>query len=171
MVNVSYIILGCIVLFVPGFLLSLLFYPRRKDLDFWERVGVSFGFGVLTAVFVAVVVAQPSLKMLKAAPFFALLFALSAVFAAVAYWRGSLGWVIGLFRELRPRPKPEPPREQPPPERPASEQPTPERPPLQRPTPERPEQPSSEEPASEYPSPGQPAPEGRESAREPRQEG
>ena len=71
MVNVSYIILGCIVLFVPGFLLSLLFYPRRKDLDFWERVGVSFGFGVLTAVFVAVVVAQPSLKMLKAAPFFA----------------------------------------------------------------------------------------------------
>jgi hypothetical protein len=170
MVNVLYIILGCIVLFVPGFLLSLLFYPRRNDLDFWERVGVSVGLSVLIAVLIAVAVAQPDFKMLKAVPFFGSLLALSAVFAIIAYWRGSLKWVIGLFRRgvglferlvierfRRPKPKPEGP----PPERPPSEQPTPERPPPERPPPERPapEQPPPEHPAPERPTPEHPVPE------------
>ena len=144
MVNVLYIVLGCIVILIPGFLLSLLFYPKRKDLDFWERVGVSFGFGVLTAVFVAFAVAQPDLKMLRAVPYFSSLFALSAIFAIIAYWRGSLKWVIALF--WRPKPKPE----EPPPERPP-EQPPPEQPPAQEPAPVSPpsEQPTLERPSEE----------------------
>ncbi len=166
MVNVSYIILGCIVLFVPGFLLSLLFYPRRKDLDFWERVGVSFGLGVLTVIFVAVAVAQPSFKMLKAAPFFGLLFALSAVFAVVAYWRGSLKWVIGLFRGLRPKPKPKEHLEQLPPEQPTLEQPPPEQP-----APGQPGQPPPEGPTPEYPPSEQPLREEHEEPTGPERKG
>lgn len=174
MVNVLYIVLGCIVLFVPGFLLSLLFYPRRKDLDFWERVGVSVGLSVLIAVLVVVAVAQPDFKMLKAVPFFGSLLALSVVFAIIAYWRGGLKWVIGLFERLvverfrRPKPKPE----EPPPERPPSEQPTPERPPPERPPPERPtpEEPPPEQPAPERPTPEQPPPERPAPERSPREE-
>jgi uncharacterized membrane protein len=119
MVEMLYVIPGLISIFVPGFLLGLLFYPGRGDLDFWERIGVSFGLGVLALVFISVILAQPGLKALTAGPFFGSVAALSAVCMIITYWRGSLKWVIALVRRPKPKqeapgaeePKPEPPEE------------------------------------------------------------
>jgi len=117
MIEVLYVIPGLISIFVPGFLLGLLFYPGRGDLDFWERIAVSFGLGVLALVFIAVILAQPGLRALTAGPFFGSVAVLSAVCVIITYWRGSLKWVIALVRRPRPKqeapgpeePKPEPP--------------------------------------------------------------
>lgn len=35
-----------VVLFVPGYCLSLALYPRKEDLDRLERIVLSFGFGI-----------------------------------------------------------------------------------------------------------------------------
>jgi len=105
MITVLYVVLGLASVFVPGFLLSLVFFPRHGDLDPWERTGVSFGLGILALAFVAVVLAQPSLKMLEAGPFFGSVFLLSIICLVLAYWRGGMRWVIGSLR--KPMVKPE----------------------------------------------------------------
>jgi len=147
MIEVLYVIPGIISIFVPGFLLGLIFYPGRGDLDFWERIGVSIGFGVLALVFIAVILAQPGLKALKAGPFFGSVAALSAACIIFTYWRGSLKWVIALVRKLGPKPK------APRPEEPRSEQ---EAPGPEEPKPEQ-EAPRSEEPKPEMPEEAAPA--------------
>lgn len=101
MVEVLYIILGAITILVPGFFLSLLLYPKRDDLDFWERVGVSVGLGVLALILITVVLAQPGLKAMQARPFFGMVAALSVVCITISYWTGGLKWVIDSLKGAR----------------------------------------------------------------------
>jgi len=151
-----YVLFGLFLLMVPGFLFTLVLYPRRESLDFWERMGVSFGLGVLVLIYLGFVLAQPGLKMLTLAPFVLAVFGACLLFAFIAYWRGGLGvaiiygrWLMRKISRLRyaralmqkikrlrpPKPKPVPPEEKP-------TQPKPPPPPEERPaqTPQPPEE-------------------------------
>lgn len=157
-----YVLLGLFVLMAPGFLFSLVLYPRRESLDFWKRMGVSLGLGVLVLIYLGFVLAQPGVKMLTLVPFVLAVFGTCLFFAFIAYWRGGLGvaiiywrWLVrkisrlryarALMRKIsrlrRPKPKPVPPEEKPTPPEPPSEEPkaTPEEKPA--PSEERPTQP------------------------------
>ncbi len=117
----GYIILGCFVLFVPGFFLTLVFFPKLGQLDFWARVGASVGLGVLALIYVGMVLARPGWGMLKLTPFLAAVVALSCVCAVLAYLRGGFKVLAAYKRvvtqkigKLRPpKPKPAPPEEMP----------------------------------------------------------
>lgn len=126
MTEALYVIPGFIAIFAPGFLLGLIFYPGRGDLDFWERVGVSIGLGALAMMFIAVILAQPNLKALRAGPFFGSVAVFSVACAIFTYWRGSLKWVIRLVH--RPKPKPEVPTPEPTPVEHEPEESKPEQP-------------------------------------------
>jgi len=151
-----YVLFGLFLLMVPGFLFTLVLYPRRESLDFWERMGVSFGLGVLVLIYLGFVLAQPGLKMLTLTPFVFAVFGTCLLFAFIAYWRGGLGvaiiywrWLMQKISRLRyaralmqkirrlrpPKPKPVPPEEKP-------TQPKPPPPPEERPaqTPQLPEE-------------------------------
>ena len=159
-----YLLFGLFLLMVPGFLFTLVLYPRRESLDFWERMGVSLGLGVLVLIYLGFVLAQPGVKMLTLAPFILAVLGVCLLFAFIAYWRGGLEVAIiyaralvrkisrlryarALVRKISrlrpPKPKPVPPEKKPTP----SEQPPPPKelpaPPEEKPAPpeERPAQP------------------------------
>ncbi len=122
-----YLLFGLFLLMVPGFLFTLVLYPRRESLDFWERMGVSLGLGVLVLIYLGFVLAQPGVKMLTLAPFILAVLGVCLLFAFIAYWRGGLEVAIiyarALVRKISrlrpPKPKPVPPKEKPtPPEQP-----------------------------------------------------
>ncbi|KXB06420.1 hypothetical protein AKJ53_00335 [candidate division MSBL1 archaeon SCGC-AAA382F02] len=58
------IIIGALVLFFPGFLLSFLVFPDPKRFDFWERIGTSLGLSALIDMLIITILAQPSLRAL-----------------------------------------------------------------------------------------------------------
>jgi len=147
----AYVFLGLFLLMVPGFLFTLVLYPRREGLDFWERMGVSLGLGVLVLIYLGFVLAQPGLKMLNLAPFVLAVFGICPLFALIAYWRGGLRVIVAYKRALMqkvsklgpPKPKPAPPEKKPiPPELPPPPKELPA-PPEEKPVPpeERPPQP------------------------------
>ena len=146
-----YLLFGLFLLMVPGFLFTLVLYPRRESLDFWERMGVSLGLGVLVLIYLGFVLAQPGVKMLTLAPFILAVLGVCLLFAFIAYWRGGLEVAIiyarALVRKISrlrpPKPKPVPPKEKPtPPEQPPPPKELPA-PPEEKPAPpeERPAQP------------------------------
>lgn len=132
----AYVLLGLFLLMAPGFLFMLVLYPRRESLDFWKRMGVSLGLGVLVLIYLGFVLAQPGLKILTLTPFVLAVFGACLLFALIAYWRGGLEVAIIYGRALvqkisrlrPPKPKPAPPQEQP---APPEEKPVP--PPEERP--------------------------------------
>ncbi|MFQ6129658.1 MAG: hypothetical protein ACE5OT_02475 [Candidatus Hadarchaeaceae archaeon] len=146
-----YVLLGLFLLMVPGFLFTLVLYPRRESLDFWERMGVSLGLGVLVLIYLGFVLAQPGVKMLTPVPFILAVLAACVLFALIAYWRGGLEVAIiyerALMRKISrlrpPKPKPAPPEEKPTPPEPPSPPEEPPAPPEEKPAPpeERPAQP------------------------------
>ncbi|TKJ26997.1 MAG: hypothetical protein CEE41_00670 [Hadesarchaea archaeon B3_Hades] len=135
-----YVLFGLFLLMVPGFLFTLVLYPRRESLDFWERMGVSLGLGVLVLIYLGFVLAQPGVKMLTLVPFILAVLGVCLLFVFIAYWRGGLEvaiiyeralmrkisrlrYVRALMRKISrlrpPKPKPVPPEEKPtPPEQP-----------------------------------------------------
>lgn len=118
--------LGLFVLMVPGFLFSLVLYPRREGFDFWKRMGASLGLGVLLLVYVGFVLAQPGARMLEATPFIGAVLTACVVFTILAYLRGGFEVVtayeravMGTFRKLGPsKPPQQPPAPQPPQQQP-----------------------------------------------------
>ena len=137
----AYVLLGLFLLMVPGFLFTLVLYPRKESLDFWERMGVSLGLGVLLLIYVGFAVAQPGLKLLEAGPFVGAVFGVCVVLFVLAYLRGGLGVLIAyeratmrIFRKFVPRRPPKPPEpEQPQPPQPEQPQErAPEQPPEQK---------------------------------------
>ena len=129
-----YVLFGLFLLMVPGFLFTLVLYPRRESLDFWERMGVSLGLGVLVLIYLGFVLAQPGVKMLTLVPFILAVLGVCLLFAFIAYWRGGLEvaiiyeralmrkisrlrYVRALMRKISrlrpPKPKPVPPEEKP----------------------------------------------------------
>jgi len=123
--TLGYILLGLFMLFAPGFLLTLVFFPKPENLDFWERIAVSFGLGVMAVIYICVVLARPDWKLLSLAPFTGAVLVVCGFSAVVAYLRGGFT-VVGIYarrlmqavRKLKP---PTPPPVQPP-AQPAEEQ-------------------------------------------------
>ncbi len=125
--KLGYIILGLFMLFVPGFLLTLIFFPKPGRLDFWERAAVSLGLGVMVLFYIGVVLARPEWKLLSLAPFTGAVLVVCGFCAVVAYLRGGFT-VVSIYKRRvmhvihKPRPPAPPPQ---PPAQPAEEQPKP----------------------------------------------
>jgi len=95
---IGYVALGLFLLVVPGFLFSLVLYPKLESLDFWARVGVSLGLGALLLIYVGLFVARPELRMLQFAPFAGVTLALCVALAILAYVRGGAEVVVAYTR-------------------------------------------------------------------------
>ena len=134
--KLGYILLGLFMLFGPGFLLTLVFFPKPGNLDFWERIAVSLGLGVVALFYIGAVLARPEWKLLSLAPFTGAVLVVCGFCAVVAYLRGGFA-VVGIYKRRlmqvihKPKP-PTPPPEQAPtppptqaPAQPAEKQPKP----------------------------------------------
>ncbi|MGC8817008.1 MAG: hypothetical protein ACP5PX_04280 [Candidatus Hadarchaeum sp.] len=84
----GYVILGLVLVMVPGFLLSVVLYPKRGDLDFWSRLGASLGLGAIIAAFVGYVVSFPGLSVLSLGSFTMATLMACIFLAILAFLRG-----------------------------------------------------------------------------------
>ncbi len=123
----GYVILGLFLLIAPGFLFSLILYPKLESLDFWARMGMSLALGVMLVIYVGYFLARPELAMLQLAPFVGLTVGVCAVLVVIAYFRGGFEVIIaytrvvmGFFRKFKPPKPPQPPI--PPPPEPSQEE-------------------------------------------------
>jgi len=108
--SILMLVVGILTLMAPGFLASLAIFPKPEDLDFWKRVGVSFGLGVLVMIYLGFVLAGRGLLVPK--PFFAGLLISCGILGFVAFVRGGFRVVSHYLRYLpflRPPPPPPPP--------------------------------------------------------------
>lgn len=129
--KIGYILLGCFLLLLPGFMLTLVLFPKQ-GLDFWSRIALSVGFGAMALIYIGVVLGRPELRMLRFAPFMGAVLLFSAACGAIAHFRGGLkipaAYARAAMRVLR-RPKPPqpppPPQAQPPAEQRQLEEPKP----------------------------------------------
>lgn len=98
-------------LLAPGFLLTLVIFPRWESLDPWSRAALSLGLGALVVIYAGVLLALPHIRMLRLAPFVGTVLLFCAACVVVAYVRGGLavplGYARAAMRALR-RPKPPP---------------------------------------------------------------
>jgi outer membrane biosynthesis protein TonB len=129
--TVAYILLGLFVIFGPGFVLSLVLFPNPGDFDFWKRLAVSFGLGVMLSIYIGAVLSRPQFKALTLAPFTEGALILFVIFAVAAYLRKGMAVPAGYARAViqavhKPKP-PTPPAQEPAkhPTQPAPEQPKP----------------------------------------------
>lgn len=113
---IGYVVLGLFLLMAPGFLFSLILYPKLESLDFWSRMGVSLGLGVMLLLYAGYFLARPELAMLQLGPFVGLTFGVCAVLAIVAYFRGGfnvlfvyLRPISKIFKKFKPLKPPKPP--------------------------------------------------------------
>jgi uncharacterized membrane protein len=97
---IGYVLVGMFLLMVLGFLFSLVLYPKLGNLDFWTRVVVSLGLGVMLLIYVGFFIAEPELRMLQFGPFVGVTLALCAVLAVIAYIRGGAEVVIAYTRAV-----------------------------------------------------------------------
>ena len=103
--NLLMLVIGVLTVMVPGFLSSLIVFPRPGDLDFWKRVGVSFGLGILVLVYLGFVLANARLLLFR--PFFASLLISCGILSFFAFVRGGFRVVTYYLRYLpffRPKP-------------------------------------------------------------------
>lgn len=101
MINIGYIILGIIVLFVPGFLLSFLIYPGEERFDLWERIASSIALSILVILLILTILAQPQLRALRFTPVIGSILAFCAVCGVIIYLRKeSLQTLLTFFRTL-----------------------------------------------------------------------
>jgi len=126
--TLAYILLGLFMLFVPGFLLTLVFFPKPGSLDFWERAAVSLGLGVMVLFYIGVVLARPDWKLLRLEPFTGAVLVICGFFAVAAYLRKGFA-VVAIYgrRVMQVIHKPKPPAPPPtqPPAQPTEEHPKP----------------------------------------------
>lgn len=71
MTQVGYLVLGIILIFTPGFLLSFLLFSGDRGLDIWERIATSVGMGAFVDMLIVTILAQPTFSALKLLPFVA----------------------------------------------------------------------------------------------------
>lgn len=160
---IGYVVLGLFLLIVPGFLFSLVLYPKLASLDFWARIGMSLALGVMLAIYVGYLLARPELAMLQGGPFLGLTVGVCAVLAVIAYFRGGFEVIIAYTRAVvRFFRKFKPPKLSKPPIPPPSEQPQEE--PKEGPPPEHPQEPQKEK--LEERAPEQPEEQAREQPKE-----
>jgi len=92
---VGYVILGLILVMVPGFLLSIVLYPRRENLDSWSRAAAGLGLGAMLAALVGYVVSIPGLSSLSLESFTMATSLLCIVLIIMAYLRGGFAVLRG----------------------------------------------------------------------------
>ena len=118
--TIAYVLLGLFVIFGPGFLLSLVLFPKLGDFDFWQRLAVSFGLGVMLSIYIGAVLSRPQFRALTLVPFTEAALILFGFFAVVAYLRKGMAVPAAYARAvIRAASKPKPPAQ------PAQEQPKP----------------------------------------------
>ncbi len=88
MINIPYVIIGAVLLFLPGFLLSFLIYPSEERLDFWKRIGTSIALSVFIDMLIITVLAQPKISALEFVPTIGSILIFSAVCGVLIYLRG-----------------------------------------------------------------------------------
>ena len=86
---VGAVFLGLFLLCVPGFLFSLVLFPKREDLTNLTRAAWSLGLGVVVTLYAGVAIARPELRMLRLEPFLLVIAVFCATCAVVAYFRGA----------------------------------------------------------------------------------
>jgi len=77
-------------LFVPGFTLTLVLYPKPGKIDVWERAALSLGFSVLVLIYTGVIFALPQIKMLSLVPIAGTVAVFSVVCILIGYMRGAM---------------------------------------------------------------------------------
>ena len=77
-------------LFVPGFTLTLVLYPKPGKIDVWERAALSLGFSVLVLIYTGVIFAMPQIKMLSLVPITGTLAVFSIVCVLIGYMRDAM---------------------------------------------------------------------------------
>jgi len=126
--TLGYILLGLFMLFMPGFLLTLVFFPKPGNLDFWERVAVSLGLGVIVLFYIGIVLARSEWKLLSLVPSIEVVLVVCGFCAVVAYLRGGFA-VVAMYKrrvmQVIHKPKPPAPPPTQPPAQPTEEQPKP----------------------------------------------
>jgi uncharacterized membrane protein len=114
--QVGLILLGLFLLLAPGFLLTLVLFPRWESLDPWSRVALSVGLGALVVIYAGVLLALPPLRMLRLVPLVGTILVFCAACVAIAYARGGLATpashALAALRALR-RPRPSPAQPEP----------------------------------------------------------
>ncbi|KXB08060.1 hypothetical protein AKJ58_01030 [candidate division MSBL1 archaeon SCGC-AAA385D11] len=109
MIEIIYVIFGALIFLVPGYLLSLIIYPGREDLDPWERVGTSIGLGALIVVLTVTLLAQPGIRALQFLPFLAVIVLFCVVCVFLIYQRGDLdrlSFLLEFYRRLSSKKEP-----------------------------------------------------------------
>ena len=107
-------LVGALVVLGPGFLASLTLFPRPGDLDFWKRVGVSFGLGLLVLVYLGFILAHQHLLLPR--PFLGYLLLSCGILGLIAFLRGGfevVSYYLGFLKPKKPRAE-APPAERPP---------------------------------------------------------
>ncbi|MEM3420733.1 MAG: hypothetical protein QW835_04825 [Candidatus Hadarchaeum sp.] len=92
---VGYVILGVFLVLLPGFLFSIVLYPKREHLDFWSRVGTSLGLGAMMGALLGYVISIPGLSTLSLESFTLATLIVSIILAIAAFLRGGfdvLSW-------------------------------------------------------------------------------
>lgn len=87
----GYVILGVFLVLLPGFLLSLVLYPKRENLDFWSRLGASLGLGAMIAALVGYVISMPGLSSLSLESFALATLIVCIILAIAVFLRGGFG--------------------------------------------------------------------------------
>jgi len=85
---VGYVVLGLILLMVPGFLFSTVLYPKNKSLDFWTRMGISLGLGAMLAAFIGYSISMPEIRALSLGPFVIATVVVCILLGVLTYLRG-----------------------------------------------------------------------------------
>jgi len=122
---VGLIVAGLLAIGVPGFLFSLVLFPKLGDMDFWVRVGSSLGLGAMLVLYEGYALAR--LQALMLGGFIISTAVTSGILLAgvyirgggrvvSAYWSGFIKGLGGLGTKLKPmmkkvRPKAEPKHE------------------------------------------------------------
>lgn len=68
MIRIIYLLLGIVILFLPGFLVSFLLYSDTEKLDFWKRIAGSIGLSWLIDMVIVAILAYLSLLDIQFAP-------------------------------------------------------------------------------------------------------
>jgi hypothetical protein len=152
---VAYVIAGLLAVGVPGFLFSLVLYPKLGDMDFWMRAGSSLGLGAILILLEGYSLAR--VHSLTLGGFVMSTAVTSGILLAgvyirggagvvSAYWNGFIRGLRGLYQtklklvagKIRPKAKP------------SSEKPQAEAAPHHTPATEHPHEPAHHPPAAEH---------------------
>lgn len=82
-----YVLVGIVLLFLPGFLLTFVVYPKPRQLELWQRVVGGFGLSVLISIYLGFALAR--INRLSTGPFLGSFTLICIALGVAAYFRGA----------------------------------------------------------------------------------